>query len=322
MNKQVRVTAGSRLHFGLLDTAAPYGGVGVMIQSPHTEIIATEADRFCPSNVASERVEAIGRRFAGFAGMSQLPPCKIEILSRPDPHTGLGSGTQLAMSVAGALCALFQVECSDHEMAFRIADRGRRSAVGIHGHLGGGLVYEDSICENSNLNDSASQAKLNPIRHRVGLPTDWCVALFSARRRLDVVSGELEQSQFAKLPPASAVQRQKLREIAEHRLIPAVHDGDFFQFADAVQRYNHTSGLLFESVQNGAYNGPEICLLVRTLLEHGAYGVGQSSWGPTVFSWFRSGCEAKAFVAKNIDTESVDVQITYAENEGRLISII
>ncbi|TWU37045.1 beta-ribofuranosylaminobenzene 5'-phosphate synthase [Novipirellula artificiosorum] len=308
-NQQVRVITGARLHFGLLDTQPPYGGVGVMIDSPATEVVVRRSQRYRPCAKETERIDAIVRRFAAFANLKGLPPCEMQVLQRPDPHTGRGSGTQLSMAVAEALCLLFQVRCNREDLAFHVAARGKRSAVGIHGYFAGGLIFEESM----------ETADLNPIRERVSVPHAWCVAMFRSRRTVPTVSGDLEQNQFNQLPPATSELRDELRCLASEQLTTAIQREDFASFTDAVHRYNRASGMLFESVQNGPYNGPAVTRLVDSLIDRGAKGVGQSSWGPTVFAWFETRQEAEYFVRTRSNAEHEEVQFAAPKNEPRTV---
>jgi beta-RFAP synthase len=282
----VRIQTGSRLHFGLLDTAAPFGGLGVMIQQPQTEVVIRPSARFRCADQIAHRIEPIARRIQQLAGTDELPRCEVDVVDRAHAHWGLGSGTQLAMAVAEGLAHWCGLELSQSDLALRIAGRGKRSAVGIHGYFQGGLIYEDA--------DRC--ADLNPIQTRVALPAQWCVVLCQPASPPQQVSGDAEQSRFKALGPGENRQREYLRAILTDQLLPAAQQGRFADFAAAVSHYNHQSGLLFAAVQGGPYNGAEIAGLIDVLVGCGAVGVGQSSWGPSVFSWFENLHRANDFL--------------------------
>ncbi|GAA5510821.1 hypothetical protein Rcae01_06331 [Novipirellula caenicola] len=305
------MTTGSRLHFGLLDTAKPFGGVGVMVDDPITEVVARRADAFQGPLVAADRVRGVAERYRQQFQLDALPACQIEIVRRPPAHTGLGTGTQLAMAVAEAISQLLHPERTDPRTAFRIADRGRRSAVGIHGYRHGGLIYEDA--------DNA--AELNPIKQRIEVPSQWCVAILRPIQETTTISGDVELDQFAKLPATTSQQREHFRYLITTQLLPAIEKGDFDAFSEAVHRYNRDSGLLFEAVQNGPYNGVAVSSLVDFLRSNGVTGVGQSSWGPSVFAWFATREDAQQFVSNQIDPAKVHVLLTHAKNEPRQIEV-
>ncbi|WP_164101886.1 GHMP family kinase ATP-binding protein [Candidatus Laterigemmans baculatus] len=302
--RSLEITTGARLHLGLLDTAEPFGGVGLMLREPATRIRIQEATEFEARGAAGDRVKEVARRFAAYWRLEELPRCAIEVLRRPPPHAGLGSGTQLAMAVAEGLCHFTGREViareSDSEsldespresdrierstLAVEIAGRGRRSAVGAHGYFDGGLIYEAA---------AAVAARLNPVRARVELPESWRVLLVRNRGAAPEVAGEAELAHFARLPPVAEQVREQLRREVEEELLPAAVAGDFERWSQAVHRYNRESGNLFAAVQGGPYNGAVIAAWVERLRGLGVRGVGQSSWGPAVFAFCRSHAEAE-----------------------------
>ncbi len=305
----LRIRTGSRLHFGLIDTAAPFGGVGVMVEQPATEVVVCPDSEFRCDDPSASRVRQIAGRVARQAGLANLPACRVEIAARPPAHHGLGSGTQLAMATAEALCRFVGHDVDATELACHIAGRGERSAVGIHGYFQGGLIYESS----------ENKGELNSICERVELPGWWCVAIFRPRRSIPLVAGDTERAHFSQLPAADRQQRRKLQQILSDQLLPAAASGDFDRFAESVGRFNHSSGLLFESIQGGPYNGSAVSSLVQTLLDRGATGVGQSSWGPGVFTWFRSPDDAKDFL-QQLPPELADITLATPKNQGRTLT--
>jgi beta-ribofuranosylaminobenzene 5'-phosphate synthase len=76
-------------------------------------------------------------------------------------------------------------------------------------------------------------------------------------------------------------------------LIPAAGSADFARFAASIGRYGELAGNCFATIQHGAYASERVTAIVRTLQNHGATGVGQSSWGPLVFAWAESSCAAE-----------------------------
>ena len=303
------VETGSRLHFGLIDVEAPFGGIGVMLGSPLTGVRLESSPTFCPPDSAAERVTQIAERFRCLLGNDDLPNCKIQILARPRPHTGLGSGTQLGMAVAEAMNHFLGEPIPKSELGDTIAERGTRSAIGIHGYFGGGFVFEAS--------DGVSS--VNPVRERLTMPKAWCVCLLRSNRTFNTVSGEKEACQFDLLPCVSESKRNALVQRVTDEIIPAIQVGDFKSFCEGVQVYNHDSGMLFAPVQGGPYNGRAVSQLIDDLIDRGAKGVGQSSWGPTVFCWFSSQEEAVRFFES--DPIDAEVMIAFPRNDGRMLQV-
>lgn len=302
------IITGARLHLGLLDTAAPFGGVGAMLDRPQTRIRVAPSPRFSACGPGSERVAEVARRFAAHFALSGPPDCTVEILQRPDPHTGLGSGTQLAMAMAEALCLFTQRRLERQPLAVEIAGRGLRSAVGCHGYFDGGLIYE-AAGENS--------APLNFVRRRVELPDAWRVVLIRLAATTAGVAGEWEQAKFARLPRPSACQKQQLIREVEEDLLPAAAESDFERWSEAVYNYNRHSGNLFAPVQGGPYNGEAIAGGIKRLRQSGVQGVGQSSWGPTIFAICETG--ERAAQVQDLFAGDADTTIARFTNHGRQV---
>ena len=132
MPRTVRVTAPSRLHFGLWSLGQveerQFGGIGAMIDRPALEISLQPASQLEIVGEQTERITSFAERWSRFHGVR--PDCRI-VEQRPVPqHVGLGSGTQLALAVAAGLNALFGLPSqSPQELAVSVG-RGLRSAVG------------------------------------------------------------------------------------------------------------------------------------------------------------------------------------------------
>ena len=306
----IRVVTGSRLHFGLLDTAAPFGGVGVMIDAPSTEVAFGPCERFRYCGHEAARVESIVSRAAVACGRSRLPDCEVTVSSRPPSHCGLGSGTQLALALAELSVRWHDGSFNQEQIVIDVAGRGKRSAVGSHGYFRGGLIFEES----------ADGSDLNAIGERIELPQTWRVAVLRPARASAPVSGELETQQFDRLSRVSQDRRDALRKMVTDGMLPAARDGDFFDFTDAVHRYNRASGELFAEAQGGAYNGSDVTDLVHWLVQKGVQGVGQSSWGPGVFAWFESEERWLRF-HRQIPPGIFTVTVTGVRNQGRKYSM-
>ena len=105
---RVHVTAPARLHFGLWSLGdgheRQFGGVGAMIDCPRLEIAITEADQLTANGPNADRAVTFARRWSEFHHRA-APECHIEIRSAIPLHSGLGSGTQLALAIAAGLSA-------------------------------------------------------------------------------------------------------------------------------------------------------------------------------------------------------------------------
>ena len=162
-----------------------------------------------------------------------------------------------------------------------------RSAIGTHGFARGGLLVEGG---------KRAVDAVSPLVSRIELPDAWRFILLIDRSRHGL-SGPQERSAFAELPqvPAEATARLCREVLVE--LLPAAAEGDFEAFAESVYRYGHESGLLFSQRQGGPFAAGLPTELIGWLRGQGIRGVGQSSWGPTVFALARDTADAARVAA-------------------------
>jgi len=66
-------------------------------------------------------------------------------------------------------------------------------------------------------------------------------------------------------------------------LLPAAAEGDMNAFGSALTAIQTITGRWFAPIQGGTFASTVSADLVRRMTDWGAAGVGQSSWGPTVY---------------------------------------
>lgn len=289
MTRAVHVRAPCRLHFGLFGfgrTSGPqWGGVGVMVEPPTVVVTIEPAEQFAVSGSLAERAKTFAETAIRRWDLHALPKCHVHV-DAPLAHSGLGIGTQLGLSVAAGLRRFMGlVELPAEELAESVG-RGMRSAVGTHGFLHGGLIVDAG---------KESGQMLGTLSERVAVPADWRFVLVSTGDKRGL-SGDRETDAFAQLPPVPGEVTQELWRLAEEEMLPAVRQADCAAFGEAVYHFGRFSGECFAQVQGGPFASDEIGRLVDALREHGVDGVGQSSWGPTVFAIVPNDVEAGALV--------------------------
>src|SRR5688572_3223338 len=109
MSRTVHIAAPSRLHFGLWSLASAsgrqFGGVGAMVERPGLKLTIQASQRLQARGSLADRALVFARRWAEFHRIAN-PGCLIEIHSAPPEHAGLGTGTQLGLTIAAGLNAL------------------------------------------------------------------------------------------------------------------------------------------------------------------------------------------------------------------------
>lgn len=312
----ITIQTGARLHFGLLAVQAEsgrnFGGVGLMVQSPGCEISVARAGRDeCwaePEMVA--RLAAWRDEYRRQCPAEHRPPsCQIQLLRAMPSHSGLGSGTQTALALAAALSQLGgEVEVAAPELARRVG-RGARSALGIHGFECGGLLVEGG---KRNPND------ISPLVARLDLPNEWRVLLVTPNDRRGL-SGDAERAAFARLTPMPASLTESLCRIVLMELLPAVASGDFASAASAFREFGQLNGSHFAPVQGGLFADPQMAELARWMTDQDCVGVGQSSWGPTLWVLCRDEAEAThrcEQMTSHPSARGCTVHLTAAKNSG------
>jgi beta-ribofuranosylaminobenzene 5'-phosphate synthase len=300
----VTISTPSRLHFGLLrfeQAEGPsFGGLGMMIAEPRCTVRLTASNEWHANGVDANRAIASAKQSLDFiatqvaagrllCGATHQPPpaLRIEVLEPIPAHRGLGSGTQLALAVAAGVRSLCGLPAAHAEELAAMVGRGRRSAIGCHGFLRGGLLYELGSYPNE---------PLGRLAKRVEIPTAWRVVLITASQSPGL-SGDHELKAFNQLPPVPESTTARLEQLAASAIVPAAEQDDLEAFGEALFEYGRLAGECFASVQGGPYASAEIAACVETLRGLGVRGVGQSSWGPTVFAFAADQAHAEEIVA-------------------------
>ncbi|HEV3002964.1 MAG TPA: hypothetical protein VGX78_00815 [Pirellulales bacterium] len=304
----VHLVAPSRLHFGMLGFGQPgarqFGGVGAMIDAPGLRLSIVAAERFGVKGPLAERVfEFVEHMRTCAPWLPSELPCRIEVESAPRPHVGLGSGTQLAMAVAIGLNVFFEGPSRSAAEFARSVGRGRRSAIGVHGALAGGLLVEAG---------KRTGDALSPLIGRLELPSSWRFLLLTPHDEQGL-SGADERRAFDRLPGVPAATTARLSHVVLLELLPSAMEGDFERFSDSLYVFGRLAGECFAPQQGGAFAGPYSLGLIERLRDLGIRGVGQSSWGPTVFAMTRDAAEAERVVAHVRQAEgAAEIECTIA----------
>lgn len=288
MSTTVRISSPCRIHFGLLslekNAKRRFGGAGVMLEEPKLEIVFSLAEEDRVSGELSHRAEEFIELWRDHTGVTGAVRC--EIVSSAPEHVGLGLGTQLGLSIAWGLDSLFDREDVDLKERAMSVGRGLRSAVGTYGFRDGGFIVDDG---------KTSQDSLGQLHERILIPNEWRVLLVRPHG-ITGLAGKAEMSAFDSMVPVSEEIRETLRRELYDRMVPAAREGDFESFSESVYQYGYSAGECFSANQGGPFLTAAIAEFVCFCRERGVPGVGQSSWGPTVFCWFPNEGSSQEFL--------------------------
>jgi beta-RFAP synthase len=273
----VTVEAPARLHFGLLDLRGAlgrrFGGIGAPAPDVSARVSVSLADDVEAEGPDAGRAVEFARRFLTHHALAGGAHVQVE--RAIPPHTGLGSGTQLALSIARALADLHDVRATPPDLA-RAVGRAKRSAVGTWTFAGGGFVVEGG--RRMDQNDDTG-----PLLARLAFPTAWrCV--IAVPKAQPGVSGAAEAEAFASLPLPAEREVERVSHLVLMAMLPALADGDLSTFGAALTEVQEINGRWFSHAQGGTFAPGASSALVTRMREWGAAGVGQSSWGPAVYA--------------------------------------
>jgi beta-ribofuranosylaminobenzene 5'-phosphate synthase len=282
----IHIEAHARLHFGMLDLGGSlgrrFGGIGAAVLAPSLHLSASRADVFSAEGppAAVERTLVFARRYAeryAERHAAAVAGAHFQIDRMIPAHNGLGSGTQLALSVARALAELYGQDTDVRVLAGAVG-RARRSAIGTWTFAQGGFVLEGG--RRSGAGDAPERPA--PLLARLSIPADWrCVV--AVPHSDPGISGEAEVAAFAQLPAPPLSETERVSHVVLMALLPALVEGDLTAFGAALTEVQHITGGWFAPAQGGAFAPGPGERLISDMLEWGAAGVGQSSWGPAVY---------------------------------------
>ncbi len=315
---KLRVSTPARLHFGIIDMRGDlgriHGSVGVSIQKPRLIIDIAESQETkitgARSTRAQEIVELLKKIYGIKAGVS------LTIHEDIPEHTGFGSGTQLALAIGTGLNRIFDLGLSVDDIAVRL-ERSRVSGIGTHGFLHGGFIVDGGHSVNN-------RDSIPPVIYQQDFPEKWkfivCIPKIDKG-----FSGEQEQTAFKKLEPPPADTVAAVSRIVLMQMIPAIIEENIGLFGDAMTRLDTTFGDYWKKIQGGTYTHPRIEECVNHLLNNGAYGAGQSSWGPALYGLADGEKHANALLKEmntylNTGGNSGSAFITGADNTGAQVS--
>lgn len=274
---RVSVTTGCRLHVGFTnlseDVGRCYGSIGVALDSPTTTVVLRTDDTLRVVGDGQNQIEEYARRFCHHFAVE--PRVSIEVRERISEHSGLGSGTQFALALGTGLARVLGLQVDIHDVASAVG-RGRRSGIGVAAFQTGGFIIDAGHKKHPR------GARMTPtVIFRRDFPLTWrfVVAIPGAKWGLN---GQSEERVFKALSPPVRISEEICR-LTQLKLMPALVEEDIEEFGSALTAIDRKTGLYFESVQGGIYGEGEAARIIDVMLRAGAFGAGQSSWGPAVY---------------------------------------
>lgn len=309
MARSVLVVAPSRLHFGLLNPhgLAPgrlYGSLGLAIDSPNTVVRLERSDSFeMPPELEAGEAEAL----VLFLKQRGIRGVRARVLEAPPRHVGLGSTTQLLLSLAVGALKLYGVDEDPVEVA-KALKRGAISATGIYAFKHGGFIVDAG---------KAPGEPVAPLMLRLEFPEEWRFVLALPRGK--GLSGAEEERAMLARPQYDTALVYRASWIVFYWLIPSIIERNPAGFASALTELQKTVGQMFAYAQGGVFCRGAADL-VDALEKAGVVGYGQSSWGPLVYVFAESEGRAKELANMLNSHKSVSrVTVARPRNRGALV---
>lgn len=313
----VRVDAPARLHLGFLDLNGSlgrrFGSIGLAVGEPSTSLEITRASAMGAEGPERERAGVHVQRLSEALGLTGT--YHVKVLRAIPAHAGLGSGTQLAVSIGMGLSQLEGLNRNAKEIG-ELVDRGARSAIGIAAFEQGGFVFDGG---------KGASHQPPPVIAHVPFPESWRALLILDRNAVGV-HGDRETKAFATLAPMPEAQAAHLCRIALMRLLPGLLETDLDAFGDGLTEVQEIVGSYFAAAQGGsAWSSPAVGRIARRMGEMGAKGIGQSSWGPTGFAFTASETAAARLYSSLVEeakASGLEILIVRGRNAGARVDFI
>jgi len=313
----VRVEAPGRLHMGFLDMDGSlgrhFGSVGIGLEEIRTTLRLEPSETLTVEGPDSERALLTAKKLEEQLGRPL--PAKIQVEQCIPPHSGLGSGTQMALATGVGLSVLHGLDLKPAEIAERCG-RGRRSGIGIAAFEAGGFIVD------AGRND---RTQIPPVIARLPFPSAWrCLILLDPTHK--GIHGPEEIAAFKALPPFPRETAAQLCHELLMQGLPAIVEEDIARFGTVIQNLQCIVGDHFAQAQGGRFTSPKVANALLELEHAGAVGIGQSSWGPTGFCLVESPEVAKNLVEKALihrwAQDGLEIRIATPRNHGARITTI
>ena len=314
-NSKITITSPARLHLGFMDLngslGRKFGSVGLAIDSIETSVTVSKN-----SMQNENKIDDLNKRAYVYANLILKAyevdeSVTIDVHKKIPEHAGLGSGTQLALTIGVAVSKLFDLNLNLMDIG-KVLDRGNRSGIGIGAFENGGFLIDGG---------KGKSEELPPITVRQDFPENWRIILLVNSREKGI-HGQKEYNAFKTLKPFPENLSEKLCSLVNMVILPSLIEKNFNDFSRAIGKLQKIVGTHFSPIQGGVYSNPDIANIMSYVEKKGFMGVGQSSWGPTGFILTDSDTAAHKLtkdIRQNFLCKDLQIEIIQGRNKGSCI---
>lgn len=322
----------SRLHLGLIDMNGSYGrldgGIGLTIQDPNFVLYGESAENGITidfnensdlndtiKNECIKKITSAAEKVIDYYDVDEGFYFRVD--SAYLPHSGLGSGTQIALST-GKLITEHIGQKSNGITLGKITGRGGTSGIGVFAFDHGGFIVDGGHSrkeKDSFLPSSASKASPPQLFGRYEFPDEWGVLLVILKSDVSV-NGQKEVNIFEKYCPIDRHEVELYSHLIFMNMIPFLLEKDLPCFGNII---NKIQTIGFKNIEI-MLQSDNIKQLMSKLVEIGAYAVGMSSFGPTVYSFYDKTNKHIVEEIKEYVGDDGIVLTTKAQNHGHILT--
>ena len=271
----IQIISPARLHFGFLEinnnqSDNLLGGIGLSIDKFHTKITMKKNAKI---KVKGKSLNKASLFLNTFCRKREIKPNFFLNIEKSSPqHIGLGSGTQLALSIGKAISDLNNLNLNIEKIG-KILNRNYRSNVGLINFKYGGFLIDLKI-----------KNKFFTSIDKVFFPEDWKIILIKDLKQ--GLHGKSEIDAFKKIKKFPKKSNIRLTDLVLLKIYPSLIENNFNEFSKAITKLQNIMGSYFNVLQGGVFSSPTVSSVLRFLEKENVLGYGQTSWGPTGFSFF------------------------------------
>ena len=273
--KIIQIITPARLHFGFLEINNnhpnnSFGGIGLSIDKFNTKI---KVIKNLKTKVKGKSLDKASFFLNTFCKKKKIKPNFFLNVEKSSPqHIGLGSGTQLALSIGKAISNLSNLNLEIEKIA-KILNRSDRSNVGLINFKHGGFLIDLKI-----------KNKFFTNIDKVFFPEEWKIILIKDSKQ--GLHGKNERDAFKKIKNFSKINNIRSIDLVLSKIYPSLIENNFNEFSKAITKLQNIIGNYFNVFQGGIFSSPAVENVLNFLKKENVLGYGQTSWGPTGFSFF------------------------------------
>lgn len=285
----VEIDCFSRLNFGLIDLSnEPFrvdGSIGLATDLKLGRVLLKESSIMDLNfnGIDNCRYREVIERCLKITNNRKV---SLHIESYVNEHIGLGTGTQIALSIVKAFDEEFTLNLSINEIAM-LAKSGGTSNIGIYSFFDGGFNVDSGRLFNKEKHDIGPSEmflydKISPRLLNLKFP-DWFICIAVPRVPVKVCD-RFEVNLFKKYTPIPVEEVNCLCKWILMGLLPSIQTEDFDAFCYCIEK---CMNLGFKKREIGTYSDL-VFDSIEDLKSKGARGVGMTSFGPSVFGFYNS----------------------------------